>query len=1042
MQENVNTHDKVLSLLLSIVSCSFVRITQFQKSGSTRHQFGQVNDELLKTNAASETRPEFVNVNSIEYDNFRFNFSLISKHHAHIDCFLSQAEHNKKDMGAYEFSDKPKSIVDKRQNQHLLSANPLRFEVTFINEQTLPECLTDLCNEAFEENIDDNSSKQISVLSERARLINTLLKGLVVTLSSIDMIDHYRKLTKDSLTNLKSRSALQRGIDERIAHSGIALCMIHCIDFQHVNRKFGQAKGDSVLREIAKTIQKYSRSDDLSGRFGGALFGIAIQAKTVNEGHQLASKLQKALHQQTFLQNALRLGFNVGVAFVSQEEDQLDNTSTSSLLINRAEQALKAAQNANKPSIVQWEPDKFRLDEQEFNYLGGIFTPDNVTNYRNMLLLWDISSIIADEHTFVRLIKKVIERLAFTFEFTYAGIVSLPGKPEAANYGFELTNTTDIKECDWQDYEYSELLQNTAELAISNSQHTEHTEDTLNALVIPLGTDTQECFFIMGDNDLLDLTHDTVMLFVGFARQLGKALNRSQLEDQLNKNLEQQNAKLAQELLELKAGLKSSALVYRSSKMQKIVEQTQRAAQTDATILVTGESGTGKEKLINAIHTLSERSSQALIIVDCGSIPEALIESELFGHTKGAFTGAQSDSKGKIQAANGGILVLDEIGELPLAMQPKLLRFVQEKQYTPVGSNKSHKVDVKIVAVTNRDLAFEVSQGKFRKDLFYRLNVVSLHNPPLRERVEDIELLCQHFLSKFARQFEMEKKHLSQQAISLMKAYQWPGNIRELENKLMQASLLTTSDQIEYEDLNIAIPAQVSSTTSVNQKNINGYNHQASSIQHVPDDAPLQPTNINNGQKHHVAVINGDNSNTLLNGNHGKRNTEQLPEAEVQYAMPHGQDDLAQGTLNPSQWHAEYSNAVSGLLNSMDMRSMLSISIGSVIELVLLKAAQKQCKSLAKTAVLLQLPISTTRRRLQKDLPNMISLQQDNNWKRIDSLLDMIVHADVIIHSPVDAIKELNAREILALHANNMSLASQLMGVSEPTMYKLRKQFH
>jgi diguanylate cyclase (GGDEF)-like protein len=985
MQINANAPDKILSLLLDVAQCSFVRITEFKKNEHSRHQYGDVNSALLLDENSEVENSFFVTETVIMFGQYQFNVSILGKQHAHIECLSITEQDN---------------VANSRKSSGSLSSNAARIEIELIHKTELPSFIVELSKYQGRKLSEDNT---VIVEDDENKWLSTiLLKTLYVAVESLQLLEHYVQLTSDSLTKLRSRTALQRGIDEQIVQANVALCMVHCIDFQHVNRKFGQAKGDTVLHEIASVIEQYTRIEDISGRFGGALFGIAIHADSVEDGYTLATKLQTALHNNTYLQNAIRLSFNVGVAFVSQEEDKLDNSSTSSLLINRAEQALKAAQNSANPTIVQWEPDKFRLDEQEFNYLGGIFTADNVTNYRNMLLLWDISSIIADEHTFERLLKSVIERLAFTFEFAYAGIVSLSDTPEktelARNYSFELKNATDIVDIQWDTHRYRHLVEGAAKLAIENSQHTEHQEDGLNALVIPLGNDTNECFFIMGHNELLDLTHDTVMLFVGFARQLGKAFKRSQLEDQLNKNLEQQNAKLSQELLELKAGMQSSALVYRSAKMQKIVEQTQRAAQTDATVLITGESGTGKEKLINAIHVLSPRNKKPLIIVDCGSIPETLIEAELFGHIKGAFTGAQSDSKGKIQAADGGILVLDEIGELPLSMQPKLLRFVQEKQYTPVGGNKSNVVDVKIVAVTNRDLPYEVSQGKFRKDLYYRLNVVSLHNPPLRERIEDIDLLCQHFLSKFSRQFEMDKKRLSQATIDMMKQYDWPGNIRELENKLMQASLLTTNDEIEFSDLNVelAISQQVP-------------NSQA--------QLPQQTKSIN-GQHQ------SDEVSTIVDSVTEETAYEQAP--------------IIAST--PEVWCLEFSETLSQLLSDIDMRTVLDLSLGSTIELMLLHMAHKEYISHAKTAVAMQLPISTARRKLQKPMPNIAIFDNNSNWQTIVKLFSQIVNNQLTLHAPVELVRDLTAQCILKQHASNMALASQLMGVSEPTMYKLRKQ--
>ena len=1061
MQVNANAPDTILSLLLEVANCTFVRVTEFKKIGHIRHQFGDIHHASYINGATDNTHAELIKISAehphssitLQFSDYQFTLSILSAQHAHIECrilFNSDSlpySSKAKDLFATQHKiDKlvvsNNSLTNQRRAQDdkavaKMNENHTRIVIDLVHNLALPEFIVNLASQ-----IKADYEKQDTWLP------SVLFKTLCVSIESLRLIDHYVELTSDSLTKLRSRAALQTGIDEKIQRSSMTLCMVHCTDFMQVNRKFGQAQGDIVLHEIAHVIEEHTRSEDICGRFGGALFGVAINANTPEDGFILASKLQTALHNKVYLQNATRLTFNIGLAFVSQEEDQIDTASTSSLLINRAEQALKAAQNTAKPSIVQWEPDKFRLDEQEFNYVGGIFTPDNVTNYRNMLLLWDISSIIADEHTFERLLKSVIERLAFTFEFAYAGIISLSDDSSetntkdneyAQNYSFELQNATDIVALPWEEYPHKLLVHKTAKLALKNALHTKTQEDGFNTLVIPLGNESSECFFIMGHSKLIDLTHDTVMLFVGFARQLGKAFRRSQLEDQLNRNLEQQNAKLSQELSELKAGMQSSALVYRSPKMQKIIEQTQRAAQTDTTVLITGESGTGKEKLINAIHALSPRNEKPLIIVDCGSIPETLIESELFGHIKGAFTGAQSNNIGKIQAAHGGILVLDEIGELPLSMQPKLLRFVQEKHFTPVGGNKSSAVDVKIVAVTNRDLAFEVSQGNFRKDLFYRLNVVTLHNPPLRERTEDIDLLCQHFLSKFARQFEMDKKYLSSDTLTLMRRYSWPGNIRELENKLMQASLLTTTDEISYADLDLE-PQHSICGESVSI-------HQAPEVQFQSlrgdqgierNDIALKNYGHNSFRKDDSVDI--DSPNGYLSNN----NSRHSPSDETALGHPLASQsipfDKLAGTLSAQQWRTQFVYGIDNLLASLSKHAMLNSSLGDSVELTLLNMAQKERGSHAKTAVLLQLPTSTARRKLQKSPPNVSLFEADENWSLILGLLNDIVTARVQLESPVDIVRQLVAKCILKLHASNMALASQLMGVSEPTMYKLRKQ--
>jgi transcriptional regulator with GAF, ATPase, and Fis domain len=236
-----------------------------------------------------------------------------------------------------------------------------------------------------------------------------------------------------------------------------------------------------------------------------------------------------------------------------------------------------------------------------------------------------------------------------------------------------------------------------------------------------------------------------------------------------------------------------------SAALQAVLQQIELVADTDATVLITGESGTGKELVARAIHERSHRRKGPLVRVNCASIPESLFESELFGYVRGAFTGALNDRPGRFEAAQGGTLMLDEIGEVPLAMQPKLLRVLQEKEFERVGETRPRKIDVRIVAATNRDLAAEVDAGRFRSDLFYRLNVFPIENPPLRDRREDIPLLAEHFIRQSARRLRREAPPLTEAALRQLVARDWPGNIRELENVIERAIILARDGQLRFE---------------------------------------------------------------------------------------------------------------------------------------------------------------------------------------------------------------------------------------------------
>lgn len=306
-------------------------------------------------------------------------------------------------------------------------------------------------------------------------------------------------------------------------------------------------------------------------------------------------------------------------------------------------------------------------------------------------------------------------------------------------------------------------------------------------------------------------------------------------------------------------------VIHQNPVMAAVVNQAEAAAPSDSTILLTGESGTGKDVLARFIHSKSARSGNPMIMVNCGALPETLFESEFFGHERGAFTGASSLRRGLLEAADGSSFFLDEIGDMPLVMQVKLLHFIEQGRFRRVGSTRDQNADVRIIAATNRDLESEVEQQRFRADLYYRLNVVSLHVPPLRERTEDIPEFINHFLEIYRQRFNRPQLDLSPEARQGLLAYSWPGNVRELRNCLERAAAISGSDTIEAAQIPFLGAGHSSFPVS---------SHDAQGAAPAPQTAPmtleelerehiLRVLDESNGNRERAAAILGISSRTL-----------------------------------------------------------------------------------------------------------------------------------------------------------------------------------
>ena len=303
-----------------------------------------------------------------------------------------------------------------------------------------------------------------------------------------------------------------------------------------------------------------------------------------------------------------------------------------------------------------------------------------------------------------------------------------------------------------------------------------------------------------------------------------------------------------------------------SEVLKRAVGETQRVAQTEATVLLLGESGTGKELFARAVHHLSARRDQPFVAINCAAIPETLIENELFGHERGAFTGASDRRQGKFELASGGTVFLDEIGELPLGVQGKLLRAIEEKVVDRIGGRAPVAVDVRVVAATNKDLKAAVDKGEFRGDLFFRLAVFPIEVPPLRERGDDVVLLAQHFASEIGRELRGREAQLSAESMAALKQHHWPGNVRELENAIERACIISDSLLLEPADLGFG-SAEAEETASLDQFDLSGTLSEVAhrALRLVERKKILSALEANQGNKSKTAEDLGVSYKTLLN---------------------------------------------------------------------------------------------------------------------------------------------------------------------------------
>ena len=628
---------------------------------------------------------------------------------------------------------------------------------------------------------------------------------------------------ESSLAGTSGRARFENILADRLDQAlqlsqAFSLLLLNPDDFATVNEQFGWEAGDEVIREIETRVRSMVRRTDPMTRYAGASFAVLVDSPP-GPAQKIAEKILRRVGDEPYRRGQIRLRFSVGIAAFEPGSGETHRTAD---LLHHAAQALGAAKRLGGDRSIEWIRHLGGEEGGGPDQLRGVFTGHLRNDYRNMTLLWSTVSSMAGSVGLEELATRIVDHIWKAFLPDRIGIYERreEGGPRLIRGVTRILGSR--TQTRMQSLEASSLELDLVALAISEGEPQEARCPESEALVgsgvgsagtappsrsfaIPLvaGSECLGALLLGGREPALALEASDQTLLRGLCSQLALALDRFRLTELDRSRQRDEQRRLEEELRQLRQALDRVKLVFSSQEMEELLERSRKVAATDATVLITGDSGTGKEVLARTVHELSPRRDQPFVVVDCSAIATSLIERELFGNEKGAYTGAERSRPGLIAQAEGGSVMLDEIGELPLEVQSKLLRIVQEKELTPVGGTRPLKVNARIIACTNRDLHSDVRAGRFREDLYHRMNVVRLRVPPLRERRADILPLARYFLESFAVQFQRPVLKLAPDAEKSLLQYAWPGNVRELQNRLMQAVIFSQASEIGSSELGL-----------------------------------------------------------------------------------------------------------------------------------------------------------------------------------------------------------------------------------------------
>lgn len=673
--------------------------------------------------------------------------------------------------------------------------------------------------------------------------LNMLRSYLMYSTTHLFHAKIYEQAALDSLTHFFTRSQLEPLIQAEIKlaqkfSSPLSLLMVDLKGFKNVNHNWGDEVGNRVLKEFAAITLKNIRKEDSGVRYGGDKFLFLLPCTGEQGAKILARKLQREVSNHGFYGGQVSLKTTMGIVVYPI------HGSSPEKLIKRADEALSTAKETKKKLAI-WTTE---IDPSHHSdRLLGIITGDSSKDYRNVMMLLDtivaVNSTLDYKHLLSIIVDMMIEMTHSDrcFLLTYDREGVLQETLGQDKDGHEISPENYLEEIVGRVHEtgmpYTEK-DITIEDAPVITRMEELNIETFMCVPLTVRDKVIGVVYVDSASHNKEFSHQDKIFFYALSREIGIAMENARLYEEnlqakekveeLNKKLQEKVKMQASELEEVKGTLNANLkelnrkytyknIVGHSKALQDIFSILDRVTESDVPVLINGESGTGKELVSKAIHYNGPRKARRFLSINCAALSDSLLESELFGYVKGAFTGADQDRKGLFELAHNGTLFLDEVGDMSLKMQKELLRVLQEGEIRPVGAKEIIKVNVRLICATNRDLKKMMETGEYREDLYYRINVVQLRLPPLRERKEDILPLAEKFLHDFAKDQSISPKKMTPEAVSLLMKYDWPGNIRELKNVMERTSLICPAEVITPQDIILDMDRVTPSSS--------GYNH-------------------------------------------------------------------------------------------------------------------------------------------------------------------------------------------------------------------------